>query len=168
MLFQLVDCLNVPIMVGKPYSDIEEGCPIDRRGGEVLFMSCLDLFDSVKFAIVDRTLWAEAERIFRWFWLSLGEVLFESNGLCVFGEVFVFSSLPFWWFWELWLLWGLWKIWLIKCFTAFFFPFFLADPFRWACSFFILSNSSERSRILSSVEIRKEYFWKSILKLWKL
>ena len=47
---------NVPIMVGNPYSDIEEGCPMDRRGGEVLLLSCLDLFESVKLAIVDLTL----------------------------------------------------------------------------------------------------------------
>ena len=142
---------NVPIMVGKPYSDIEEGCPMDRRGGEVLLLSCLDLFESVKLAIVDLTLWVEADRTFLWLWLSLGDVLFESSGLCEFGEVFVLSSLPFWWFWELWLC-GIWKIWLIKCLTAFFFPFFFADPFLWACSFFILSNSSARSRILSSTK----------------
>ena len=52
----LIKTRNLPMMVGKPYSDIDEGCPIDRRGGEVLLLSCLDLLESVKLAIVDLTL----------------------------------------------------------------------------------------------------------------
>ena len=133
-----------------------EGCPIDLLGGEVLLFNCIELPGSVKWAIVVLTLWVEAERIFLGMWLSFGDVLFESKGFWDVGEVFILSSLLSM-FCELWLWLGIWKIWLIKCFTAFFLPFFLAEPFLWACSFLLLSNSSARSRIRSS----------AIMILWK-